>query len=106
METGAVLVPGGGRNPRPILFVIALFLLGTCTAPSPVAGSSQELLLPTESALVRNPSLALDWANRVMANDPEIRSTAEADLVRGVERSLPLLRRFLESRNEDLDRKT
>jgi len=41
-----------------------------------------------------------------MANDPEIRSTAEADLARGAERSLPLLRGFLESRNEDLDRKT
>jgi HEAT repeat protein len=37
-----------------------------------------------------------------MAHDPGVRTTAEVDLVQGAVRSLPLLRRFLNSRNEDL----
>ena len=41
-----------------------------------------------------------------MADDPKVRATAEAALVRGAERSLPLLRRFLNLRNEDLQLKT
>ncbi|HEX6648874.1 MAG TPA: PQQ-binding-like beta-propeller repeat protein [Pyrinomonadaceae bacterium] len=43
-----------------------------------------------------------DWADRVMSNDAKIRSTAEASLVQNGGRSLPLLRRFLNSDNEDL----
>src|SRR6185369_2920323 len=42
------------------------------------------------------------WANRVMSNDPKVRTTAEAALVQRGGRSLPLLRRFLNSDNEDL----
>ena len=67
---------------------------------------SQSPLPPTESGLSRNPALAPDWANRVMANDPKVRATAEAALVQGAGRSLPLLRRFLNSRNEDLHLET
>jgi HEAT repeat protein len=37
-----------------------------------------------------------------MSNDPKVRSTAEAALVQGAGRSLPLLRRFLNRPNEDL----
>ena len=37
-----------------------------------------------------------------MSNDPKIRSTAEAALVQGAGRSLPLLRRFINRPNEDL----
>jgi outer membrane protein assembly factor BamB len=37
-----------------------------------------------------------------MANDPKVRANAKADLVQGAGRSQPLLRRFLNSRNEDL----
>ncbi len=48
----------------------------------------------------------LDWANRVMSNDPKVRAMAEATLVQGAGRSLPLLRRFLNRRNEDLHRQT
>ena len=48
----------------------------------------------------------LDWANRVMANDPKVRATAEAALVQGAGRSLPLLRRFLNRGDEDLHLKT
>ena len=38
-----------------------------------------------------------------MAKDPKVRATAEAALVQGAGRSLPLLRRFLNRGNEDLD---
>ena len=48
----------------------------------------------------------LDWANRVMAKDPKVRATAEAALVQGAGRSLPLLRRFLDRGNEDLELET
>ena len=48
----------------------------------------------------------LDWANRVMASDPKVRATAEAALVQGAGRSLPLLRRFLDRGDEDLNLRT
>jgi hypothetical protein len=35
------------------------------------------------SDLSRNSALVLDWADRVMANDPEVRAIAEAALVQG-----------------------
>jgi outer membrane protein assembly factor BamB len=41
---------------------------------------------------------APDWASRVGASDPKVRAAAEADLVRGASRSLPILRQLL---NED-----
>ncbi len=37
-----------------------------------------------------------------MANDPKVRAIAEAALVQGAGRSLPLLRRLLNRGNEDL----
>ena len=43
-----------------------------------------------------------DWANRLQADDPKVRATAEAALVQGALRSLPLLRRFLNPGHEDL----
>src|SRR4029434_8334950 len=43
-----------------------------------------------------------DWTNRLLANDPKIRATAEAALVQGAQRSLPLLRRVLNPGHEDL----
>ena len=63
---------------------------------------SQSPLPPTESSLSRNPALVRDWANRLQANDPKVRATAEAALVQGAPRSLPLLRRFLSPGHEDL----
>src|SRR5664279_2244032 len=84
------------------LFVIGLCLLGACTAARHASAASPELPLPTESDLSRKPALAPDWANRVMANDPMVRASAEAALVQGAGRSLPLLRCFLNSRKEDL----
>ena len=52
--------------------------------------------------LSTRPAQVRDWANRLLADDPKIRTTAEAALVDGARRSLPLLRRFLDQQ-EDLD---
>jgi outer membrane protein assembly factor BamB/HEAT repeat protein len=60
----------------------------------------------TESSLSRNPALVRDWANRLLANDRKVRATAEAALVKGAGRSLPLLRRFLASDDDDLHQQT
>ena len=88
------------------LFVTGLFLLSAGTATRHAFALSQDLPLPTESDLYRNPALAPDWAKRVMAHDPKVRATAEAALVQGAGRSLPLLRRFLNSHNGDLHLET
>src|SRR5580765_7470557 len=95
-----------GKPPTQFRFLIGLFLLGACTATGHASGSSQELPLPTASELSRNSAVALDWANRLVARDPKVRATAEAALVQGAGRSLPLLRRFLNGRNEDLHMET
>jgi hypothetical protein len=63
---------------------------------------SQSPLPQTESSLSRTPALVRDWANRLLSNDPKVRAAAEAALVKGAGRSLPLLRRFLDPRHEDL----
>ena len=63
---------------------------------------SQSPLPPTESSLSRNHALVLDWASRLQASDPKVRANAEAALVQGAARSLPLLRRFLTPEHEDL----
>jgi outer membrane protein assembly factor BamB/HEAT repeat protein len=64
---------------------------------------SQSLLPQTDSTLSRNPALVGDWANRLLADDPKVRAAAEIALVQGQRRSLPLLRRFLDRDDEDLD---
>jgi hypothetical protein len=48
------------------------------------------------------PASVRGWADRVTAKDPKVRASADADLVQGVPRSLPLLRRFLDSQDEAL----
>ena len=63
---------------------------------------SQAPLARTESSPSRNHALVRDWANRLLANDPKVRATAEAALVQEARRSLPLLRRFLDPGHEDL----
>jgi hypothetical protein len=37
-----------------------------------------------------------DWANRLLANDPTVRATAQAALVQAGRRLFPLLRRLLD----------
>lgn len=61
---------------------------------------------PTRSSLSRNSARVRDWADRVTANDPKVRASAEAALVKGAGRSLPLLRRFLAGDNENLHQQT
>ena len=77
-----------------------------CILPIPVlAQTTRSLPQPgqaTGSDLSNNSALVLDWENRLMANDPKVRAIAEAALVQGAGRSLPLLKRFLNPGNEDL----
>jgi outer membrane protein assembly factor BamB len=61
---------------------------------------------PTPSSLAKDPALVREWGNRLRAGDPKVRATAEAALVQGARRSLPLLRRFLDPEHEDLHAET
>lgn len=47
-----------------------------------------------------------DWADRLLADEAKVRATAEAALVQGAGRSLPLLRRFLVGDDESLHQQT
>ena len=74
-----------------------------CTLPITVVAQNQRSVpqpRQTKSDLSRNS--VRDWANRVMSNDARIRATAQAALVHDAGRSLPLLRRFLNTDNADL----
>jgi outer membrane protein assembly factor BamB/HEAT repeat protein len=72
------------------------------------AGFSQAVALPqsplppTESRLSRSSAVVRDWAHRLETADPKARAAAEAVLVQGSARSLPLLRRFLTPEHPDL----
>src|SRR5688500_16751700 len=46
------------------------------------------------------------WENRLMSHDPKVRATAEAALVQDAGRSLPVLRRFLNRGDEELELRT
>lgn len=98
--------PIRGQMHYQLLFAIGPFLLGACIASGQTLALSQDAPPPTASSLSRNRALVRDWANRLMANDPKVRAAAEAALVKGARRSLPLLRRFLNRRNEDLHLET
>jgi HEAT repeat protein/outer membrane protein assembly factor BamB len=63
---------------------------------------SQSRSAQTDSRLSATPARVLDWSNRLLASDVKVRAAAEAALVQGGQRSLPLLRRFLEPEHEDL----
>jgi HEAT repeat protein/outer membrane protein assembly factor BamB len=60
----------------------------------------------TESSLSKNPGLVSDWANRLQSDDPKVRAAASGSLIQGARRSLPLLRRFLSSDDEELHKRT
>src|SRR5262249_7456063 len=83
----------------------ALAIIFAAGLIQPVA-KSQSPPPRTRPSLSTNSALVRDWANRVMANDPEVRASAETALVKGATRSLPLLRRFLNSDHEDLRQQT
>ncbi len=70
-----------------------------CILPAPVFPQ-------TTGSLPQPPASVRDWENRLLANDPKVRAIAEATLVQRARRSLPLLRRLLNRRNEDLHKVT
>jgi len=78
--------------------------------PAPVLPQTTRSLRQPRQAkgshLSSNSTSVRDWSNRVMSNDAKIRATAVAELVHEAGRSLPLLRRFLNTDNEDLHLET
>src|SRR5690348_864574 len=71
--------------------------------PVPVLAQASRL-----GARTRQPNSARvrEWAERVMSSDAKVRADAQAALVQGGARSLRLLRRLLDSDNEDLQFET
>jgi outer membrane protein assembly factor BamB/HEAT repeat protein len=66
----------------------------------------RHLLLCTLLGVLPAPAIAQttpDVAERLTAKDPKVRAVAEAELVKGTGRSLPLLRRLLARGDEDLN---
>jgi outer membrane protein assembly factor BamB/HEAT repeat protein len=104
----------GGRTTHPDDTVQArsAFLKKRALATVLVAGLSQGVALSqspppqAESSLSTNPALIGDWADRLLADDAKVRATAEAALVRGAGRSIPLLRRFIAGDDRDLHQQT
>ncbi|HEX3232238.1 MAG TPA: HEAT repeat domain-containing protein, partial [Pyrinomonadaceae bacterium] len=88
------------------LFIFTLL----CILPIPVLAQTRRSLPQPRQARRSDPSMnsaqVRDWENRLLSKDPKIRAKAEADLVQGAGRSLPLLRRLLNRPNEDLHLKT
>ncbi len=84
------------------LFIITLFCtlqipgFAQTTRSLPTAGDAKGSDLSTTSASVR------DWSNRLVDRDPQVRAIADATLVERAPRSLPLLKRLLDSPDDDL----
>ncbi len=81
-----------------LLCTLAISALAQTTGALPQPRQVKRSDLSTRSAQ--------DWEDRLMASDPKVRAIAEAALVQGGARSLPLLRRFLDLDNEDLQLRT
>jgi outer membrane protein assembly factor BamB/HEAT repeat protein len=79
-----------------------------CSLPIPaLAQATGSLPQPRQAKgpdLSTNAAVVLQWTNRLTARDSKVRAIAEAALVQGAGRSLPLLRRLLD--NEDLQPRT
>lgn len=77
-----------------------------CILPTPVlAQTTRSISRPRQargSGLSMNSASVRDWANRLMSKDAKVRTSAEAALAREAARSLPLLRRLLDRRDEAL----
>ena len=85
------------------LFICTLLCILPIPALAQTTRSSPQPRQAKGSDLSTNSARVLDWANRLMAKDPKVRAMAEAALVKGAGRSLPLLRRLLNRGDEDLD---
>jgi outer membrane protein assembly factor BamB/HEAT repeat protein len=83
-------------------------LLCTLAIPA-VAQTTRSLPQPRQAQSpeqARRSAQETAWKNRVMSKDPKVRAIAEAALVHGAGRSLPLLRRFLNRDDQDLELRT
>jgi HEAT repeat protein len=84
------------------LFILTL----SCILQIPVlAQTKRSAPLPNQlgsSNLSTNSASVRDWTNRLKTKDPKALAIAEATLVQAAPRSLPLLKRLLNSPNEDL----
>src|ERR1044072_8680939 len=86
------------------LFIFTLL----CLLPTPaVAQATRSLRQPrqTRSSNLSTNSVR-EWENRLLSNDAKVRAAARSALVEEAGRSLPLLRRFLNRRNEKLQLET
>ncbi len=84
------------------LFLCTLLLISQTPALAQATRSSKRP--QSRSHLSRNS--AQGWADRLTSDDAKVRSSAEAALVKGAGRSLPLLRRLLSDDNESLHEQT
>ena len=66
------------------------------------AAASQSRVPQPESGAARHAISVDDWANRLQATDPKVRAAAEAALVQGATRSMPVLRGLLTPEHEEL----
>ena len=82
--------------------VLAITVVAATSQIVQAGALAQSRLLPTEPALSRTPSVVEDWATRLLSDDPKVRATTETSLVKGGQRSFPLLRRFLTLENDAL----
>ena len=85
------------------LFICALLFTLPVAVFAQTTRSTRQPRQPTSDVSRRS---VRDWANRVTSNDAKIRATAQAALLHDAGSSLPLLRRFLNSDNEDLQQQT
>jgi outer membrane protein assembly factor BamB/HEAT repeat protein len=84
------------------VFIFTLVCILQIPALAQTARSLSQPHQAKPSDLSLNSASVRDWANRLIAKDPKARAIAEATLVKAAPRSLPLLRRLLNRRDEDL----
>jgi outer membrane protein assembly factor BamB/HEAT repeat protein len=96
-------------QPRALMRQLIICLL-LCIPPlSALAQTTPAVPQPRQANgvdLSTNAAQVLNWVDRLMARDPKVRAIAEAALVTGAGRSLPLLRRLLSQGDDDLDLRT
>src|SRR4051812_21523085 len=76
--------------------------LGACAPGPQVSLATQEMHLPTDAELARNPELGRQWGDRLINNDPKLREKTEATLLHAGADSLPVLKRLARSRDQKL----
>lgn len=83
------------------LFLFTLFcILAPVFAPTVQSHTQQHQA--NGSTFSKDSASIEDWKNRLMDGDPKVRAIAEAALVEGESRSLPVLKQFLNRPNEEM----